>query len=101
MAASVGSSGAGSSAPELRPQVVRLDDFRRFLGQWRILVMRHRASPALGDLLRPIDEEIAAGHGGIDLLRTLGQECRAGTVPIEPAALDAQVSRIRAASAAA
>lgn len=79
----------------------RLDQFRRFLGQWRILVLRHRAGTALGHLLRPVDDEIAAGHGGIDLLRSLGQECRAATLPIEPAALEAQVTRIRAASAAA
>jgi aerotaxis receptor len=79
----------------------RLDEFRRFLGQWRILVMRHRAGGALGEMLRPIDEEIAAGHGGIDLLRTLGQECRAAALPIEPAVLEAQVSRIRVASTAA
>jgi aerotaxis receptor len=79
----------------------RLDDFRRFLGQWRILVMRHRAGGTLGDLLRPIDEEIAAGHGGIDLLRTLGQQCRSATVAIDPAGLEAQVSRIRLASAVA
>jgi hypothetical protein len=79
----------------------RLDEFRRFLGQWRILVMRHRAGVALGELLRPIDDEIAAGHMGIDLLRTLGQECRAAALPIEPAVLEAQVSRIRVASSAA
>ena len=79
----------------------RMDEFRRFLGQWRILVMRHRTAVALGELLQPIDDEISAGHTGIDLLRVLGQECRAAALPIEPAVLEAQVSRIRVASSAA
>ena len=79
----------------------RMDEFRRFLGQWRIFVMRHRTAVALGELLQPIDDEISAGHTGIDLLRVLGQECRAAALPIEPAVLEAQVSRIRVASSAA
>jgi PAS domain-containing protein len=79
----------------------RLDEFRRFLGQWRILVMRHRSGATLGELLQPIDEEINAEHTSIDLLRTLGQECRAAALPIESTIFEAQVSRIRIASAAA
>jgi len=78
----------------------RLDEFRKFLGQWRILVMRHRAGGALGDLLRPIDEEISAGHQGIQLLRGLGDQCRSSAVPMDAAALELQVSRIRAAASA-
>jgi aerotaxis receptor len=79
----------------------RLDEFRRFLGQWRLLVMRERAGAALGDLLRPIDEEIRAGHGGMEMLRALGQECRSAAVPMDAAALDNQVARIRVAATAA
>jgi len=78
----------------------RLDEFRRFLGQWRILVLRNRAAAALGDLLRPIDEEISSGHQGIELLRTLGEQCRSATVPLDVAALEAQVGRIRTAAVA-
>jgi PAS domain S-box-containing protein len=78
----------------------RLDEFRRFLGQWRILVLRHRAGGALGELLRPIDDEIAAGHQGIELLRALGIECRARTVTMDAGALEVQVGRIRTAAAA-
>jgi PAS domain S-box-containing protein len=77
----------------------RLDEFRRFLGQWRILAMRHRAASGLGELMQPIDEEIAAGHQMIVLLRTLGEQCRSATVPLDAGALDAQVGRIRTAAA--
>jgi hypothetical protein len=76
----------------------RLDEFRRFLGQWRILVMRHRVGGALGALLGPIDDQIAAGHDGIELLRTLGSQCRSAVLGLDPAALVAQVGRIRDAA---
>ncbi|HEY6795486.1 MAG TPA: PAS domain-containing protein [Kineosporiaceae bacterium] len=79
----------------------RLEEFRRFLGQWRILVLRHRAGGALGELLRPIDEELGAGHQGIELLRGLADRCRSGTVPMNEPALEAHVGRIRAAAASA
>jgi len=79
----------------------RLDDFRRFLGQWRILVLRHRAGGVLGDLLAPIDEEIAAGHGGIDLLRQLGEQCRVGALTVHPEQVEEQLARIRRTARAA
>jgi len=76
----------------------RLDEFRRFLGQWRILVMRNHAAVVLGELLRPIDEEIAGGHQGIELLRGLGDQCRTATVPLDVVGLETQVGRIRTAA---
>ena len=78
-----------------------LDEFRRFLGQWRILVGRHRAAAALGPLLTPIDDEIAAGHDGIDMLHSLGERCRSAVLGLDAPALQAQVIRIRAAAAQA
>jgi hypothetical protein len=78
----------------------RVEEFRRFLGQWRILVLRHRAAPQLGELLTPIDEEIAAGHEGLDQLQALAARCRDATVVMDEGALEAQVDRIRAAAAA-
>jgi len=77
------------------------DEFRRFLGQWRILVTRHRAAGALGDLLVPIDEAIAEGHDGIEMLRALGAHCRSSVLGLDAPALEAQVIRIRAAAAQA
>ena len=79
----------------------QLDEFRRFLGQWRILVMRHRAGGALGALLNPIDEQISAGHDGIEMLRSLGSECRSAVLGLDPGAIEDQVGRIRLAAATA
>lgn len=78
-----------------------LDEFRRFLGQWRILVMRHRAGGVLGELLNPIDEQIAAGHDGIEMLRSLGTECRSAVLSLDAAEIEDHVSRIRVAAATA
>ncbi|GLX01341.1 PAS domain-containing protein [Microtetraspora sp. NBRC 16547] len=74
----------------------RLAEFRRFLGQWRILVMRNRAEDALGDLMQPIDDEFTASWDGMDMLHALGKEFEASAVPFDVEALEAQVTRIRA-----
>ncbi|WP_067185528.1 PAS domain-containing protein [Microtetraspora niveoalba] len=74
----------------------RLAEFRRFLGQWRILVTRHRAERALGDLVRPIDEEFSASWDGMDMLHALGREFESSAVPFDVETLDAQLTRIRA-----
>ncbi|MEV7013006.1 histidine kinase [Streptosporangium sp. NPDC051022] len=74
----------------------RLAQFRRFLGQWRILVLRYRAGGTLGDLVQPIDEEFSASWDGMDMLRALGEEFETSVVPFDVAALTAQVTRIRA-----
>ena len=80
--------------------LLRLDEFRKFLGQWRILVLRHRAGGVLGDLLRPIDDELAASQDGMELLRSLGAQVAALAVQVDDAALDAQVARTRTATSA-
>ncbi|GAA3107162.1 PAS domain-containing protein [Streptosporangium carneum] len=74
----------------------RLTAFRRFLGQWRVLVLRHGAENVLGDLVRPIDEEFAASWDGMDMLRALGWEFESSAVSFDVEALGAQVARIRA-----
>jgi len=76
----------------------RLLSFQRFLGQWRILVMRHRAQGALGDLLHSIDAEFAAIWQAMDMLRSLGEEFERSAVPFDVEELEAQVARIRAES---
>ncbi|MEV0595758.1 hypothetical protein [Nonomuraea cavernae] len=73
----------------------RLEEFRLFLGQWRILFMRHRAEDAIGGLIRPIDEEFAASQGGMDMLDALGNELEASAVPFDVAALEAHLAKIR------
>jgi aerotaxis receptor len=79
----------------------RIDDFRRFLGQWRILVLRHRQASTLNSLIGPIDDEIAVGHQNIELLRDLGQYCRSSIASLDVDALDAELSRIRLAARSA
>ncbi|MEV5412378.1 PAS domain-containing protein [Thermopolyspora sp. NPDC052614] len=74
----------------------RLLVFQRFLGQWRILVGRHRAQRTLGDLVQPIDEELFASWNAMDMLRKLGEEFRRAVVPFDVAALQSHVARIRA-----
>ncbi|MER7505434.1 PAS domain-containing protein [Nonomuraea pusilla] len=74
----------------------RLAEFHRFLGQWRLLVLRRRAGAALGDLVRPIDDEFAASWDGMDMLRSLSAEFEASAVPFDVAELEERVMRIRA-----
>lgn len=76
----------------------RLEKFRAFLGQWRILTLRHRAGDALRRPVRAIDEELQAGWEGVDTLRALGEEFEATMVPLDVDALAGQVARIRAAA---
>ncbi|GGO79932.1 PAS domain-containing protein [Nonomuraea cavernae] len=73
----------------------RLEEFRLFLGQWRILFIRHRAEDAIGGLVRPIDEEFAASRGGMDLLYALGNELEASAVPFDVVAFEDHLARIR------
>ncbi len=76
----------------------RLAEFRRFLGKWRILVLRHRVESVLGDLMQPIDDEFAASWDGMDMLHALGREFESSAVPFDVQALESQVARIRTAA---
>ncbi|GAA3165932.1 hypothetical protein GCM10010466_65920 [Planomonospora alba] len=78
----------------------RLEEFRRLLGQWRILVMRHGAEDALGDLVDSIDDEFAASWDGMHMLRALSREFESSAVPLGVEAPAAQIGRIRAAATA-
>ncbi|QLY28094.1 PAS domain S-box protein [Nocardia huaxiensis] len=60
-----------------------LDRFRRFLGQWRILVLRYKAGPLIADQLALIDAEIVASADWMSLLHELGAEFRSATVVID------------------
>ncbi len=77
-----------------------LEEFRRFIGQWRNLVLRHKAGPALGDAVRPIDAEISASWEWTELLRSLGRQYESAIVPFDPAYLQAHLDKIRFAPAA-
>lgn len=84
---------------EIAVAAERLEEFRRFLGQWRILAMRHRVESALGDLIQPIDEEFAEGYSGMEMLYALGREFESAAAPFDAETLNAQLARIRAGAA--
>jgi aerotaxis receptor len=76
------------------------NDFRRFIGKWRLLVLRHRVAGELAGYVDPIDQMLSDGHDQLSELYGLAQRCRAEIFPFEGPALDAQLARIRAAVAA-
>ena len=76
-----------------------LDRFRRFLGQWRLRVLRHKAGPAIGAKLAPIDVEIAVSGEWQELLYSLGREFLSSTVTFDFATLEAQLVTIKSAAA--
>ncbi|PKK16322.1 PAS domain-containing protein [Thermomonospora sp. CIF 1] len=78
-----------------------LGDFRRFLGQWRILVMRHRVGEAVRDKLQRIDAEIAASWEWMQTLNSLGQEYESAVVPFDAELLQGHLARIQATLVAA
>jgi aerotaxis receptor len=92
--------GLRGTARLIEAAVELLDQFGQFLGQWRILVWRHRGDALLEEYLPPIDEEIAASRGNLEMLRELGRECCASTVPLDEVAFEAELNRIRAATPA-
>ena len=71
-----------------------LDDFRRFIGQWRHLVMRH-ANAALADQVRPIDEEITVSWRWTEQLRVLGRQAAHAVVAVDEAALHRHLEAVR------
>ncbi|MEO3785475.1 PAS domain-containing protein [Actinocorallia sp. B10E7] len=76
-----------------------LEEFRRFIGQWRNLVLRHDAGRVLGDKVHPIDEEISVSWEWMELLRNLGRQYESAIVPCDPALLQTHLNKIRIAPA--
>lgn len=71
-----------------------LEDFRRFIGQWRQLVFRH-ARTELGEQVAPIDEEIRATWGYAERLQQLSERAAAAIVPFDAAQLQAHLETMR------
>ncbi|MEV5571886.1 PAS domain-containing protein [Spirillospora sp. NPDC052269] len=78
-----------------------LEEFRRFLGQWRNLVLRHRAGASMVGMLDPIDAEITASWDWLEMLRELGDQCRTAVIPFDADLLRTRLNRMRIAPAAA
>jgi aerotaxis receptor len=74
-----------------------LGDFRRFLGQWWILVLRHRQGGAVADYRAPIDDQLDATADQLAYLRTLGDQCQAAVAPFDRSRLEPHLNRVRAA----
>lgn len=75
----------------------QFNDFRRFIGKWRLMVLRHRVGGRLASYIEPIDQMLTDGHDQLYQLYTLAERCRAEVFPFEGPALDAQLARIRRA----
>jgi hypothetical protein len=52
------------------------------LGQWRLLVLRHRPSGPLASHVGPIDAELEAAGDQLDELRSLAAQCQAGDLGV-------------------
>ncbi len=74
-----------------------LSDFRRFLGQWWILVLRHRQGGAVADYREPIDAQLDATADQLHYLRTLGEACHAAVAPFDRSRLEPHLTRVRSA----
>lgn len=77
---------------------VLVDEFRGFLGQWRILVMRHRLGAALREHVGPIDEQLGATWDQLAHLRDLGAHCRRAVVTVDSEALQEALVQVRGAA---
>ncbi|MEJ2578495.1 MAG: PAS domain-containing protein [Kineosporiaceae bacterium] len=75
----------------------QFNDFRRFIGKWRLMVLRHRVGGQLASYIEPIDQMLSDGHDQLYQLYTLAERLRAEVFPFEGPALDAQLARIRRA----
>jgi aerotaxis receptor len=75
----------------------QFNDFRRFIGKWRLMVLRHRVGGRLSSYIEPIDQMLTDGHDQLYQLYTLAERCRSEVFPFEGPALDAQLARIRRA----
>ncbi len=74
-----------------------LNDARRFLGKWRLMVQRHRLGGRLEHYLDPIDRMLSDGHEQLSQVNAVGVQCRASVFHFEGPPLDAQLARIRRA----
>ncbi len=91
----------GEAADQVRRAGDLLDAFRTFLGQWRLLVLRHRHGSQLAAELGPIDAQLDSAYDQMQTLRGLAQQCRAAVTPFDRAALQPPLERIRVATDAA
>lgn len=76
--------------------VALMQDFRTFLGQWRIMVMRRRQGAAVAEHLGPIDIQLDAATDQLAYLESLAAQCHGSVSPVDRAVLEPHLRRIRA-----
>ncbi len=84
----------GTVATRIREAGRLMSEFRHFLGQWRILVLRHRQSMALSDHLGPIDLQLDSMADQLDFLEQLAVQCQTSVAPFDRTALEPYLHRI-------
>ncbi|MBL8928970.1 MAG: hypothetical protein JNL54_02490 [Kineosporiaceae bacterium] len=81
---------------QIRDAGALMRDFRNFLGQWRILTVRHRQAAAVADHLGPIDLQLDSMADHLDFLESLAVHCHGSVAPFDRLALDPDLNRITA-----
>ena len=71
-----------SLATRTQDACAHLEDFRRMIGRWRQLVMRHAAA-ALSEHVKPVDEAIAATWTATEGLARLGEQAATAILPFD------------------
>lgn len=90
--------GLAAVAEEVARAGAEFNEFRRFIGKWRLLVMRHHATAGLGGYVDSIDQMLDAGHGQLQQLHELARRCRAEIFPFESAGLAARLAQVQRAA---
>lgn len=73
-----------------------MQDFRTFLGQWRILVLRRRQPVAVAQNLGPIDSQLDSMTDHLAHLDSLADQCRGAVATFDRASVEAPLEQIRA-----
>ncbi len=73
------------------------NDIRRFIGKWRLMVLKHRVTGQLAGYVEPIDRMLADGHDQLSTLYELAARLRSEVLPFEAESLDTELLRIRQA----
>ena len=82
----------------VRDSNAHLEDFRRMIGRWRQLVMRHCAT-TLSHRVAPVDEAITATWSAAEGLGRLGDQMASAILPFDASGVRAHLARMREGAA--
>jgi aerotaxis receptor len=86
----------GTVAGQIRSAGRLMQEFRGFLGQWRILVLRQRQSQALADHMAPIDMQLDSTADQLAYLESLAGQCASAVAPFDRGAIEPHLRQVRA-----